>query len=438
MVERVVILNTYSWYQKGDAAIVLGTVAALRVINPGIAVAIVSTTPDVDEAPFNAEGIEVLGGPFRYLFRPTMPLALRTMLFMLHAIALVAGLCLASVARRITPAPSRAHATSTRTMIDRLAGADLVISCGGGFWTDHSRRAIYIHLFQVVCAAITRRPLVSLGVSLGPFVSRWRRWLVGRVLSLTRVVVLREEESLPVARAMRLNPAKVIVGADMAFLASWPEQTDRQPRDGDARLRIGVTARQRLFPLGVDPGDSQREYEAAIAGCLDALIAEQDAEVIFLPQVIGPGSNDDRIVQRRIRALLKEPQRAVTLEEDLAPQQLIALIGGLDLLIATRFHSAIFSLLAGTPVVAIAYEHKTTGIMNRMGLGRWVLPIDGLAAADLARRCAASIEEAAAIRAQIRRAVRFERVRGQDATQTCLHRAGVAAADNDTRLLAEA
>jgi colanic acid/amylovoran biosynthesis protein len=46
--------------------------------------------------------------------------------------------------------------------------------------------------------------------------------------------------------------------------------------------------------------------------------------------------------------------------------------GGLDLLVGTRFHSVIFAMTASVPVLAIEYEHKTSGIMKDLGLDEWV------------------------------------------------------------------
>ena len=49
--------------------------------------------------------------------------------------------------------------------------------------------------------------------------------------------------------------------------------------------------------------------------------------------------------------------------------------GCLDLLVGTRFHSVIFAMTASVPVLAIEYEHKTSGIMHDLGLDEWVYDI---------------------------------------------------------------
>jgi colanic acid/amylovoran biosynthesis protein len=64
------------------------------------------------------------------------------------------------------------------------------------------------------------------------------------------------------------------------------------------------------------------------------------------------------------------------LGDDLSPQALKALYAELEVMIGTRMHANILSIISGTPVVAVAYEHKTAGIMNMLGLASFVVPID--------------------------------------------------------------
>jgi colanic acid/amylovoran biosynthesis protein len=60
-----------------------------------------------------------------------------------------------------------------------------------------------------------------------------------------------------------------------------------------------------------------------------------------------------------------------------------AMYGDLDLLVGTRFHSVIFAMTSSVPVLAIEYEHKTSGIMHDLGLDEWVHDIATVDAATL-------------------------------------------------------
>lgn len=258
--------------------------------------------------------------------------------------------------------------------------------------------------------------------------------LVGMVLNRTAAVVLREEESLPIARAMRISAHTVHLGGDMAFgLAPTGGRQRREPQPA-APLRIGVTARSWIFPHAADPRQAQADYERTLAAALDRLIERHGAEVVFLPQVIGPATDDDRIVQRRIMGLLKHAHRATALDGNLAPEELVNAISGLDMVLATRFHSAIFAMLAHVPVIAIAYEHKTTGIMAWMGLRRWAIPIEQITATKLTALCAEMLAERAMVKRHLERAVEDMRQRAYTGAALCL----AVAARMDTRLAMDA
>jgi len=53
------------------------------------------------------------------------------------------------------------------------------------------------------------------------------------------------------------------------------------------------------------------------------------------------------------------------------------------MLLGTRFHSVIFSLTSYVPVLAIEYEHKTSGIMHDLKLEEWVIKIEDATARNL-------------------------------------------------------
>ncbi len=377
---RIVILNTYSWLNKGDAAIVLGTVRAVRTVAPEADITLVSLTPEIDRPHYAAEHLRVVAGPFGLCYAAHIPAGVRGRRFVGEYLALLGGLLASRLARRPLP---RWWPAGLRDLVQAIAEADVAISCGGGFWQDSWGAGVLIHVAQVLAALVAGVPVVCLGQSVGPFRSARLRALVGHVLRRTDAVVIRESESLATVQAMRIAPERLHLGTDMAFALDRDRPVRRAGALRSGRLRVGVTARNWAFPHSLDRQAAQRHYEDALVVALDHLLAVHDAEIVFLPQVIGPGNDDDRLVERGLAARLKRPDRVRVVEDDLAPSELVEMLEGMDMLLATRFHSAIFAMLARVPVVAIAYEHKTTGIMRRMDLGRWIVPIETVSGARL-------------------------------------------------------
>ena len=413
---RIVILNTYSWLNKGDAAIVLGTVHALRAIVPEAEITVVSLTPEIDRPHYAAEKLRVVAGPFGLFYAAHIPAGVRAGRFAVGYLALLGALLASRLTRRPLP---RWWPAGLREVADAIAEADVAISCGGGFWQDSWGPGVLIHVAQVLAALVSGVPVVCLGQSVGPFRSARLRSLVGAVLRRTDAVVLRESESLATIHAMRIAPERLQSGTDMAFALDRdrPARCVTAPRSG--RLRVGVTARNWSFPHALDRHAAQQRYENALVEALEHLLAVHDAEIVFLPQVIGPGNDDDRLVERRLAARLKRPDRVRVIEDDLAPSALIEMLGEMDMLLATRFHSAIFAMLARVPVVAIAYEHKTTGIMRRMDLGQWIVPIETVSGARLIELIAAQLAQREAVIATLNVRVAQERAQALASAAMC-------------------
>ncbi len=99
-----------------------------------------------------------------------------------------------------------------------------------------------------------------------------------------------------------------------------------------------------------------------------------------MPQVL---NKKEKKITHLIAELVKDKTNVVIVDEDLPPTELMKYIGSMDLFIGTRMHSNIFALIMNVPVIAIAYEHKTYGIMKMLNLGNWVLDIEEINEAEM-------------------------------------------------------
>ena len=67
--------------------------------------------------------------------------------------------------------------------------------------------------------------------------------------------------------------------------------------------------------------------------------------------------------------------KTMVIEKELEIGELLNLYGQMDYFVATRLHSAVFSILNNVPVMAIGYEPKTIAIFNDLNIGDFVLDI---------------------------------------------------------------
>jgi len=128
------------------------------------------------------------------------------------------------------------------------------------------------------------------------------------------------------------------------------------------------------------------------------------------------------------------------------PDALAEAYAAFDMVLATRMHAAILALTAGTPVLPIAYEFKTTELFEALGLGDYVVSIDGIDEDRLLARtrvfvdelpgligiCRASVE---AERAQARRAEGDARGRGRAVEASRVKARGPATSERERPVL---
>jgi polysaccharide pyruvyl transferase WcaK-like protein len=91
----------------------------------------------------------------------------------------------------------------------------------------------------------------------------------------------------------------------------------------------------------------------------------------------------DRAVVKEFRALLKDEVAAdeaarVIDTPALSVEELLSQLAATDLVVATRFHNVVLSLILGKPVISVSFHHKCASLMKRMGLSAYTQDMSDL------------------------------------------------------------
>ncbi len=259
---------------------------------------------------------------------------------------------------------------------------DLIVPVGGGYirsrkgWANRFNIPLLLHPLWI--GHILNKPTVLYAQSMGPFENEFEKMLAAHVLRRMSLILLREDTSVKLLASMGVTK-NVTRAIDSGFLLTSATDVDIRktytiPSD---KLLVGVTVRAWLS------GQAQADYEAAVAAALDTLIEKNNAHVVFIPQVTATKGDDDRITSNRVHNLMQHTGATTLVNDEPDHHHIKAIYDKLDILLGTRFHSVIFSLTSYVPVVAIEYEHKTSGIMHDLGLSDWVIGIEGVTAPKL-------------------------------------------------------
>jgi polysaccharide pyruvyl transferase WcaK-like protein len=354
---HVVVTNMANDGNRGDLAILSGTISALRAAEPGIGISI---------APAEVGSRERLDGAA-----------------MADSTALADGPLIAS------PVPGRVDEggpallwtyRTARALVSQALGlrwiegavdadfreaigdADLVIAKGGSYLFSYPglKQALFaarmVHSLRVARSVGT--PSVVLGTSLGPVQRPLRRYFQS-TLGSCRAVITREDLSFAFARE-QLHLSNVQHGVDMAFALYPGAQSER------SRAGIAITPRDLPF----EPPEARLRYESAVVDAVELLLAETDQRCYFAVQV----DRDRDLCERLARRVGNAERVEVAHVDSLSLPELIDWYGRRELLIATRLHSVILAALMHTPSVILECDPpKMIGISEQLGLADWRL-----------------------------------------------------------------
>lgn len=362
MPAKVLLINAYSAGNLGDRAIVEAMVRGFY--SRGCSLCIVSDDPG-DAGAYSAAVIQEPLGVWGRVGRP-VPRAI-------------------AESARIAEQQLRIQAYTRR-----MRAADVVVSVGGGYLYDDgsigAKRNLARRLHYLTLAARSGRPCVLFSQSVGPFAGPASRRLTGAVVRRMSAVAVREEISLEECRQMGAESAHLC--DDVVFAEGWSRTSGR----GEAIARrlwtaegapLAVTVLDWKFGGDKDWQGRQERYLAAVAAVLRSQARRTGRRVAVVSQVVAhDGDRDDAVGRQLVQRVGASLATEVSLAE-LSTDDIVDFYRHCELLIASRMHSAIFALIAGTPTIALAYLPKSTGIMQRLGQGSLVLPMAELQMGDL-------------------------------------------------------
>jgi len=111
------------------------------------------------------------------------------------------------------------------------------------------------------------------------------------------------------------------------------------------------------------------------------LVHEYDVRLLI-------GDLADVRVTQEFRRLLRErlsvcDEGHIIDEPAVSVEDLLSQIAATDIVVATRFHNVLLSLLCNKPVISISFHHKCDSLMSAMGLSEYCLDINDFKADTL-------------------------------------------------------
>jgi colanic acid/amylovoran biosynthesis protein len=356
----ILIIHFHSSQNAGDAAQLEAAVADLREHFSGARILVAANYPK--EEFFQTLSLEVIPSISSYIGLGEVKSILK----------LIAGLARASFHILRTCAPSAlwkklpSHENPMREILEAYREADLIVSTPGNIFFTRGRLGFLCSALQVLPGLCFKKPFYVLPQSIGPLIRWWERIIVRYLYSRASFIFLREPKSYRNAIEIGLPKERLVLTYDQSLSTPLP-RSSRPPeplqRAGYDRnkLAIGVTVIPNF--VNIIHSNTLDNYYSVVANSLDRFLDRHAAHAYFFAQVTGPSAReDDRNAARHVLSLIPTKRDRVTLIEDvLTVQEIRTCYLWMDLFIATRLHSAIFSMSNGVPTLMIGYLEKTAG-----------------------------------------------------------------------------
>jgi polysaccharide pyruvyl transferase WcaK-like protein len=217
------------------------------------------------------------------------------------------------------------------------------------------------------------KKIMLYGIGVGPFKTKLGRKLIGASARMCDLITVRSERCAQLLREVGVEPRRIHVVSDPAFLLA-----PRQPADPEL-LRLFERDKKTIgfyptFALeSFFPGE---DHFKELAKALDEVSEDPEVRLVAMPMsVLGNGKMDDVTTARHIRDYMKHPERLHIYEKPLDAAELKWVTAQAVLNLTVRLHAMIFSLGSNVPVVAVNYEPKVANVFREFDMPQYLVEV---------------------------------------------------------------
>ncbi|MGO4193098.1 polysaccharide pyruvyl transferase family protein [Arthrobacter sp. YAF17] len=265
-------------------------------------------------------------------------------------------------------------------LITAMRACDALLIAGGGNMNSTYGWLLYERAAVAGIACALGLPVAIAGQTIGPVLYGRDRDVAKDLIGRAALVGARESYTLSLARHLAETGQHKVASCldDATFYAGRAAAKVKSVDVGDSLAPAGPYIAA-TFSGGHGPADREA-YIKAVAAALDQAALATGCAVVLLAHMSTPGLGDgDEGVHSEIAAAMTVPVVAPPI---LSAEDTAALTAGASMVITSRYHSVVFALDAGLPVVALAcedYSHaRLNGALQNWGLGPLALTLPSL------------------------------------------------------------
>ncbi len=245
-----------------------------------------------------------------------------------------------------------------------LAGADLLVSGGGGLLQDHTGPgSVPYYLGIILAARLLGCRVLIYAQGIGPLRRRWSRASLGLLRGVAGASV-RDPESAEILN--RFGVRGVEVTADAALCLPRPPRVAPEEVPELAGLARGAGPVLAVAPRPYGGAGFTRDLALAV----DEAVERDGARVVLVPMQ----RREDVVACQALRATMRHA--ALLLPAEIPARRYPALFGSFDVVLGMRLHALILAALARVPGVGLSYDPKISAFVQALGPDLVDLPLN--------------------------------------------------------------
>lgn len=376
--KKITITNAYTWYNKGDAGILLGIIEFFKELyNNNVEFTILSFTPEEDAERYCKD--KTIKSVYSNILNPHPYKHTK-----FGKIFAIFKLFITFLFTQIKFNFFFKNLVKTNKTIKAMNESDFIVVCGGGFLGGKKLDSL-MHLYQIYINTKFNKKVYLMGTSIEPIKNKIVNYYTKKILSKVDYIYAREKITEKILSEF-MPKEKYTLIPDMAFMLRDENKNYAflNKYRNDSEMLIGITVRNWNFPNSTNKNYARNNYITQMVRFLEYVINKYKATFVFIPQVIVSYANDyDVAIEIRNKLKKQYKKYFVLRDDDWSPVEIKSVIGNLDYFVGTRMHSNIFATSMCIPTLAIAYEKKTNGIMETVGQQEYIEEIDNITCENL-------------------------------------------------------
>ncbi len=242
-------------------------------------------------------------------------------------------------------------------VLKAVRNCDWLVSGGGTLLQNStSNRSLFYYSLLIISAKLLRKKVAIVAQGFGPIKGAFPLFLAKFALGLADVITLRDQDSYEAVKALIGDQRKIILAGDPTVLLPVPTESEVNNIFGLTNLKksgrplLGVALR----------GIKSDQLLPQLAAAIDKLAKDRG----FLPIFLLFHCPDDMAMTAKVISLMKENSEVIF--RVCQPNEMLAIISRLDLLIGARLHALIFAAICGVPMLGISYDPKVEAFMKEI------------------------------------------------------------------------